>query len=283
VPFFPQEEFQCGPAALATVLTHSGRRTTPEELAPRVYLPGREGSLQVELAAAVRRYDRIPYVIQTSVPALIAELQAGRPAVVLQNLGLARLPIWHFAVVVGYSIHDDTVLLRSGTRERLRMSAYNFVRTWELGSRWGLVVLRPGELPVADDAGGYLRAVAAKEAVTGAAGLVEAYQAAVERWPGSTLARFGLANALRADGEIVAAVAQYRELANRSPEDAATLNNLADALNALGCREQALETVEWALALMPGSDPMRNVALQTKQEILSAPRGGPAASEVCED
>jgi len=30
VPFFPQEEFQCGPAALATVLAASGVKVTPE-------------------------------------------------------------------------------------------------------------------------------------------------------------------------------------------------------------------------------------------------------------
>jgi hypothetical protein len=59
------------------------------------------------------------------------------------------------------------------------------------------------------------------------------------------------------------------------------LNNLADALNALGCREQAQETIERALALMPEPGPMRDVALQTRQEILSAPQAGPAAAEAC--
>jgi tetratricopeptide (TPR) repeat protein len=172
------------------------------------------------------------------------------------------------------------MVLRSGARRRVSMSAHRFVRAWEPGGRWGLVVLRPGELPAADDADGYLRAVAAKEAVAGPAGLVEAYQAAVLRWPQSALARFGLANALRAEGQVEAAVAHYRALLNASPDDAAALNNLADALNALGCREQALQTIERALASMPEPDPRREVALQTKQEILSAPATG---GEVCGD
>jgi tetratricopeptide (TPR) repeat protein len=272
VPFFAQEAYQCGPAALAMVLTYSGRRTKPEELVPRVYLPGREGSLQLELVGAARRHDRIPYVIQPSLPAMMAELNAGRPVVVLQNLGLARWAVWHFAVVVGYQLREDVLLLRSGGTQRHEMSAYDFARTWDLASRWGMVVLRPGELPAADDPGGYLRAVADTEAVTGAAGLVEAYRAAVERWPESTLARFGLANALRADGQLTAAVAQYRALLEQTPADAAALNNLADALNALGCREQALSTIDRALDLLSGFDPRRAVALQTKEEILSAPR-----------
>ena len=281
MPFFPQDAYQCGPASLATVLTYSGRPTTPEALAPSVYLPGRKGSLQVELVAAARRQDRIAYVIQASLPALMAEVQAGRPVVVLQNLGLAHLPVWHFAVVVGYSTPDDAVILRSGTKERVRMSAYNFMRTWDLAVRWGLVVLRPGELPVADDATGYLRAVAAKEAVTGPGGLLEAYRAAVGRWPDSTLSRFGLGNALRAVGQVVAAIVQYRALLRVTPDHAAALNNLADALNVLGCRDQALATIDRALALLSAPGPMRDVALQTRDEILSAPHAAPAGAEGC--
>src|SRR5437868_6842253 len=46
VPFFPQDEYQCGPAALATVLNTFGVKVTPEELVPEVYLPARKGSLQ---------------------------------------------------------------------------------------------------------------------------------------------------------------------------------------------------------------------------------------------
>src|SRR5207237_7460971 len=39
VPFFAQDEYQCGPAALATVLANAGLKLTPEQLVPEVYLP----------------------------------------------------------------------------------------------------------------------------------------------------------------------------------------------------------------------------------------------------
>ena len=60
VPFYPQEAYQCGPAALAGVLGAAGVAATPSSLAPQVYLPGRQGSLQLELMAASRRAGRIP-------------------------------------------------------------------------------------------------------------------------------------------------------------------------------------------------------------------------------
>ena len=50
-PFFPQDDYQCGPAALATLLVQRGVQTSPEALLPRVYLPARKGSLKDELVA----------------------------------------------------------------------------------------------------------------------------------------------------------------------------------------------------------------------------------------
>jgi uncharacterized lipoprotein len=54
VPFFAQELYQCGPAALATVLAVSGIGVRPADITPLVFVPGREGSFQVEMLAATR-------------------------------------------------------------------------------------------------------------------------------------------------------------------------------------------------------------------------------------
>src|SRR4051812_47501607 len=45
VPFFPQDDYQCGPAALATALAYSGVNITPDPLVKQVFLPSRNGSL----------------------------------------------------------------------------------------------------------------------------------------------------------------------------------------------------------------------------------------------
>ena len=87
VPFFPQERYQCGPAALATVLNWSGVTVTPEQLRDEVYLPQRHGSLQVELTAAARHHRRLPYVLTQDLQAVLDEVRAGHPVLVLLNLG----------------------------------------------------------------------------------------------------------------------------------------------------------------------------------------------------
>ena len=101
MPFFPQTEYQCGPAALATVLAHAGANVDAEGLVREVYVEGLRGSLQPELLGATRRHGFIPYVLEREASALVAELAGNRPVLVLQNLGVDRVPVWHYAVVVG--------------------------------------------------------------------------------------------------------------------------------------------------------------------------------------
>lgn len=133
VPFFPQEAYQCGPAALATMLTQRGIDTSPDELVDQVYLPGRQGSLQVEMVAAARAHDLLVYPLEPRLEALLTEVAAGNPVLVLQNLAFDRWPQWHFAVVVGYDLTSQTLVLRSGTTRRWTGTFGQFERSWAKG------------------------------------------------------------------------------------------------------------------------------------------------------
>ncbi|MGK2914915.1 MAG: PA2778 family cysteine peptidase [Porticoccaceae bacterium] len=275
-PFFPQEEYQCGPAALATVLAAADASATPDELAPLVYLPARKGSLQPELVATVRRYQRLPYVIDTDFSALLAEVTGGRPVLVLQNLGVSWYPIWHYAVVVGYQPGTDQLLLRSGTTKRQPVGTRRFLNSWARAGNWGLVVLKPGELPAHADADRYLQAVAALESASHYAAALSAYQAAFARWPTDTRTRFGVANSLLGLGRANEAIHHYRQLLASQPDNAAALNNLAEALAATGCREQAITTIERAIAV-PGLPPTLAPVLQkTRAELMQGTTSGTA-------
>ena len=76
------------------------------------------------------------------------ELEAGRPVLVLQNLGATRLPRWHYAVLIGYDADRNVAMLRSGARARLEMKWQRFAGTWHRGGRFAMTTLRPGEIPV---------------------------------------------------------------------------------------------------------------------------------------
>jgi tetratricopeptide (TPR) repeat protein len=267
-PFFPQTQHQCGPAALATALGASGVDITPNALAPQVYLPAREGSLQAELVAAVRRHGRLAYVIEPAIGPLLEELQAGRPVLVLQNLGTRSFPLWHYAVVVGYRPGRDQIVLRSGTTRRKVTPAHRFLRSWQLADFWALVVLRPSQLPATARPDRYLKAVADLESTgqTEAAGL--AYAEATRRWPNNATAWLGLGNTAFQSGNLKQAEHSYRQSIRAAPGYPAGYNNLAEIQARRGCFDAALETIESALAL-PG-DParrLRGLLEQTRREI----------------
>lgn len=244
VPFHPQTEYQCGPAALATVLGGSGVPIAPDDLVPQVYLPGRHGSLQVELIGATRRAGRIPYPLAREPEALFAELQAGRPVLVLQNLLVRSVPKWHYAVLVGADAGRNRVRLNSGDKRGLQMSAPKFMRTWDWGGRWALVALKPGELPASADPATYLAAVADFEAVAGAAAARPAYLAAQQRWPEDGRVHMALGNQAYAGGDKRAAAAHYREGLAHAPGDPVLSNNYASVMGELGCRVQALRALD---------------------------------------
>lgn len=247
-PFYPQERYQCGPAALTTVLVQSGVPASLDDIVDKVYLPGRQGSLQVELLAATRTEGRLPYVIDGSLAAIWRELEAGRPVLVLQNLGVAAIPRWHYAVVVGIDAERGEVVLRSGTDRRRVTASGTFLHTWRRGGYWGMVALVPGELPAAPDRSRYFEAVAALEQAGRGAEAAAAWQAALGHWPGDSVALFGLANARLVLGDFAAAEAAYRRLLEREPAMVVARNNLALALAEQGRYDAALEEIGIALA-----------------------------------
>ena len=144
VPFFPQTQHQCGPAALATVLVYQGENTSPEQLASQVYLPEREGSLQIEMAAAARAHGMLVYPLKPLLRDLLAEVSAGNPVLVLQNNGFDWLPQWHYAVVTGYDLSGNKIILRSGETRRYIISFNTFETTWQRSGHWALVILPVG-------------------------------------------------------------------------------------------------------------------------------------------
>mgnify|MGYP001815293355 CR=1 FL=1 len=257
-PFYPQERFQCGPAALTTILEASGTDASIDAVTSLVFIPAREGSLQAEILGATRANERIPYQIDGSLSALIAELEAGRPILVLQNLGVNWRPAWHYAVVIGVDPEADNVVLRSGTEPRRITPTRTFLRTWKRADFWGIVALRPGTLPAIPDRERFLSSLANFERVGHADVAYSSWQAAVDAWPHDTGALFGLASAAFTRGRYAEAETHYRGLLEMRPDNHAARNNLAYALAWQGRPNEALEEIEQILLAVDSDDPFRS-------------------------
>jgi len=248
VPFYPQEDYQCGPAALATTLMHAGVTTTPDALVPQVYLPAREGSLQAEMLAAARRHGLVAHRLSPRLRDLLSEVADGTPVIVLQNLAFNFAPRWHYAVVIGYDLPREEIILRSGTTRQLVMTLSSFERTWSRSGYWAMMALPPERLPATAAADRYVISIAALERVAPDRAR-SAYASALARWPNNRLARIGQGNAAYAMHDLVAAESAYREATRRHPDAADAWNNLAQTLLELRRRDEALAAALRAVAI----------------------------------
>ncbi len=239
IPFFPQEAFQCGPAAMAMVLNWSEAPAVPQDLIAEVYTPGRQGSLQMGLITAARRHGRLAYTFNGP-QKLFAEIAAGHPAIVLQNLGAKFYPVWHYAVVVGFDRLADQIILHTGTDASRHMAWSRFMFTWERGQYWGLVVLPPDQLPASADENTYLRAVVGLEQAGQWEEAITAYAAALDRWPDSSRALVGISNCHIKTGNWSLAEQTLRRAVALAPDNSDAANNLAHVLIHKGNLEEAL-------------------------------------------
>jgi hypothetical protein len=245
VPFFPQEEYQCGPAALATALAAFGAGVTPDELVSQVYIPERKGSLQVEMLAAARRHGMVSYQLAPRFEDLLREIAAGNPVIVLQNLGISDG--WHYAVAVGYDYESGKLILRSGTTEREVMAFTVHEMVWKRSGYWAMVALPADRIAATASEPRWLSAVAAMERAGNAASARVAYTSFLKRWPDNVNAAIGLANTHYVLGALPEAERVLREAVRRAPDSVIALNNLAQTLSDQGKNEEALVFVERAL------------------------------------
>jgi len=246
VPFFPQTEFHCGPAAMAMALTWSGVNTTPDSIAPMVYTPGREGTLAPDMITAARRQGRMAVKV-AGLNNLLAEIAAGHPVIVFQNLGFTWYPRWHFAVATGYDLNTRQIILHSGKHQNQVTPLDTFENTWARTESWALVVLSPGQLPATAHPEQTLKAAVGLEQAQRPAEAVQAYAAIAAKWPENAPAALGEGNARYALNDYKGAESAYRESIRRDPQQADAWNNLAYALHKQGRRSDAIAAAQNAV------------------------------------
>lgn len=251
VPFFPQTAYQCGPAALATVMNYRQVAIEPDTLVPQVYIPEKQGSVQIEMVAATRRQGLMPTPIDGTLDSLLTEVAAGNPVLVMQNLGYNWAPVWHYAVVIGYDINAQQLILRSAETRRWQTPFKTFERTWARSEHWGLVITQPDKIPATASRVDWLKTAYSLEETGQIQAAETAYRTGIRHWPEHDQMAIALANLFFNQNDNMKAGETYRSLIAASPRNAMLWNNLAYVLQARQCPDAALDAAQCAQQLQP--------------------------------
>jgi len=274
VPFIAQQQFYCGPAALAEVAQYRGIDADQDALAKQLFIPDKKGSLAVEMQAASRRLGLLPYPLAKDFHALLKEIDAGNPVLVFQNLTFSWLPQWHYALALGYDLDSEELILHSGSHAYYRLPFSTFMATWSRTNNWARVMVDSSRLPVTAEPVETISSAYAFEQ-TGHPELAAGFYAlAAERWPDSQPVLIAQANLALSQGEHQRAIVLFERLLALTEDDPALWNNYAYALLAGGCKAQALRAISRAESLAPDDEQYRDSA--------SDIRAAEAAAEQCE-
>jgi len=140
VPFFPSEDFQCGPSSLATVLNFLGMEITPDEIAKDIYSKGARGTSDFDMIifAQKRGFKAVQYT--GSIEDIKEKIQADKPLIVMTDEGYWFYRKYHFMVVVGFS--DDFVIVNSATEMNKKIKIHDFLKKWRKTDFWTLLITR---------------------------------------------------------------------------------------------------------------------------------------------
>jgi tetratricopeptide (TPR) repeat protein len=246
------------------VFQRAGLNIEPGQLKDSLYIPEKQGSLQVEMLAATRRHGLLAYQLQPSLQDVLSEISSGNPVVVLQNLGLSWYPLWHYAVVIGYDLESEEIILRSGSNQRLVLPMNTFENTWARSKYWAMVAVPPATIPLTATPENFIPDIAALEHSSPGTDTWPAYEAAMQRWPDNLLSKIAAGNHAYSRGNLNRAEQIFLQATQLHPASAAAFNNLAQTLSEQGKYDAALVAINRALEL---GGPLASTLRETQAEI----------------
>ena len=141
VPFHPQEKFQCGPSALASVLNYWRADESPSRIASAIFSRQAGGVLGIDLENYAREkgFEAIQY--RGSIEDLILRIERGQPLIILIDGGTWVWSRHHFMTVVGYD--GSAVFVHSGREKFKRIPNEELIPEWKKTDFWTLLILPP--------------------------------------------------------------------------------------------------------------------------------------------
>lgn len=141
VPFYPQEDYRCGPAALASVLSYWQRGVDPSRISREIFSSSARGTLTIDMVMYAQKMGFRAEDVRGTLTALRHAIDSGTPAIVLVDYGVSLFQANHFMVVTGYT--DDGLIVHSGRNRDAFIPHEKFLSAWEKAGFWMLLIRKP--------------------------------------------------------------------------------------------------------------------------------------------
>lgn len=138
VPFFAQDRYDCGPAALASIMSFYGEAADIDEIKGRVYNEMLKGTLPLDMLSYAKERGFEARYYKGGLDDLREAVKKGEPLILFLNLGYDFYPVGHYIVATGFSDSVGAVLAHSGMD---REKAYGFKELEKAWSKTGYSTL----------------------------------------------------------------------------------------------------------------------------------------------
>lgn len=254
VPSFKWGDNTCGSAALATVLTKWGEQVTEKELDSLLDKGLHGGVVSLDLLLEARRRGYDAELLGGSAERVRDEVLQQRPAILLMrviDLPGKRADYFHYVVVDGYDPKRNLFHVQFGDLRNRWIPLKSIDRNWNAANRAMLIVR--GRSQNLDTTQEVLRRAVAFEENGKTEAAITLYRELLSKDAANPLLLTNLANALTAIGKREEAQGSYRAALNAAPDYRDALNNLAWMLYEDKAFAEAEELARRAVAA-PGVD-----------------------------
>ncbi len=144
VPFFRQDDFQCGPAAFATVVNYwymkreTDKNLRLEEIIPEIYSASARGVLGIDLELYAKRLGFHALQYKGSIEDLKNNINRGIPLIMLVDYGISVYQRNHFIVATGYTKND--IIVNSGRKQNELIHNEDLNKIWKKTGFWTLII-----------------------------------------------------------------------------------------------------------------------------------------------
>ncbi|MBE9531300.1 MAG: C39 family peptidase [Proteobacteria bacterium] len=142
VPFYPQEKYMCGPAALTSLLNYYSFGYDIDEVTAEVFEEKIQGTLLMDMLiyAKLKGFNAKAY--ESGPFDLKEELKKKRPMILKLNLGTKEKPLGHYIVAIGFDDDTGTLIAHSGIIQAQIFPYKTIMKSWKL-TGYSALLIRP--------------------------------------------------------------------------------------------------------------------------------------------